>query len=112
MLEAANKTEDHLNRMRAFEAEAQGDKKTQKAFQLMADYSDQFFTGERYTMNMYYKCQAHKTWDNLGGCKAVIRADCWTQLLTLMEKAERGGGRGGTATAGLATPRPTARASR
>ena len=37
LLEAANQTEDHLNRMRAFEAEAQGDKKTQKAFQLMAD---------------------------------------------------------------------------
>ena len=53
MLEAANKTEDNLNRMRAFEAEAPGDQKTQKAFQLMADYSDQFFSDHHFTMNMY-----------------------------------------------------------
>ena len=58
----------------------------------MADCTDQFFTSSQFTMNMYYKCQAHKSVHNPQGCKAVIRADCWTQLLTLMEEAERGGG--------------------
>ena len=53
VLEAANEAEDHLTRMRAFRAEAKGDEKTQKAFQLMADYTDQFYNDNNFTMNVY-----------------------------------------------------------
>eukprot|EP00959_Pyramimonas_sp_CCMP1952_P005391 113579-Pyramimonas_sp.AAC.1 len=53
----------------------------------MGGYSDQFFTDPQFSMNMCYKCQAKETWDSAGGCKAVVRAGRWTQLLTLAEGA-------------------------
>eukprot|EP00959_Pyramimonas_sp_CCMP1952_P074511 1556774-Pyramimonas_sp.AAC.1 len=36
-------------------------------------------------MNIYYnyKCNTNKTWDNPGTCKSLVRADRWTQLLSL-----------------------------
>ena len=80
-----------MDNRRAFRGESGGDAKVQRAFQLMADYTDQFFSDAQFTMNMYYKCQAGKTADNPAGCKAVIRADRWTQILSLEEEAERGG---------------------
>eukprot|EP00959_Pyramimonas_sp_CCMP1952_P263178 5503442-Pyramimonas_sp.AAC.1 len=43
-------------------------------------------------MNMYYKCQASKTWDYPRGCRAVIRAGRCAQFLTLEEE---GAGRRG-----------------
>eukprot|EP00959_Pyramimonas_sp_CCMP1952_P051555 1077174-Pyramimonas_sp.AAC.1 len=58
----------------------------------MADYSDQFLSDDQFTMNMCYKCNASRTWDNPGGCRAVGRAGRWTQLHSLEETA---GGRCG-----------------
>ena len=61
LLEEANRMEDHLNRIRAFKAEAKGDEAVAVAFQKMADYSDQFFTDDQFTMNVYYVCKGGKT---------------------------------------------------
>ena len=39
-------------------------------------------------MNIYYRCGAGKTeWDK-NGCRAMIRADRWSQLFTLQEEAD------------------------
>ena len=90
LLEKVDKMESHLNRIRAFKAEAKGDAATQLVFQKMADYSDQFFSGSQFTMNVYYVCKARKTHDNPNGCRGLIRADCWTQLLTIEEEMKGG----------------------
>ena len=42
-------------------------------------------------MNVYYMCNANKTWENPGGCRGLIRSDRWTQLLTIAEEDEREG---------------------
>ena len=91
LIESDARAADAANRMRAFKAEAKGDVQIQKAFQHMADYSDQLFTEQGFTMNVYYKCQAHQTADNPEGCRGMIRADAWTQRFTLAEEAASGG---------------------
>ncbi len=65
---------------RAFKDEAKGDKYAQIAFAKMCDYSDNVYMDERVTWNTFYKCAA-------SGCRAVIRADKWTQRFTIEEEA-------------------------
>ena len=69
LLKQAEQMESHLNKIRAFKKEANGDVATQLVFQKMADYSDQFFSGSNFTMNVYYVCKARKTIDNPNGCR-------------------------------------------
>ena len=51
LIESDARAADAANRMRAFKAEAQGDVQIQKAFQHMADYSDQLFTERSLNQN-------------------------------------------------------------
>ena len=90
-LKRADEVEGHLNNIRAFRKEANGDYKLQLEFQAMADYTDQFYRDENVTMNVYYKCDAHKSYWNPGGCKGLIRSDRWTQLMSIEEEREKGG---------------------
>lgn len=57
------------------------------AFQNVADCSDQFYSGDRFTLNVYYRCGAGATEERPEERNDMIRADCWTQLLTLEDEA-------------------------
>ena len=95
MQEAFAKADECMSRKRGFETAVAKGLGTAKAYQLAADYTDQYMQTQHLTLNTYYRCGHGVGQDYTGKpliCNRIIRTDRWTMHKSIEQELDDGGG--------------------